>query len=242
MAKFKHAIVVGASSGIGREIARQLAASGCRVGAVARRGERLAELEKEFPQLIVPCVHDATDYDSVPKVFQDLTGQVGGLDLIVYASGVMPMVEVDEYSFEKDKAMIDTNVLGAIAWLNQAAERFSHTGHGSLVGIGSVAGDRGRMKQPVYNASKAALHTYLEALRNRLDRKGVTVVTIKPGPVKTEMTAGLDMPGMMEPEQVAAFVIKKASKTGEHYVSPKHAVIFAIIRNIPSWIFRRLNM
>ncbi|MCC7229329.1 MAG: SDR family NAD(P)-dependent oxidoreductase [Fimbriimonadaceae bacterium] len=242
MPKYRFAIVVGASSGIGREIARQLAQSGCRVAAVARRYDRLEELRQSFPDFIIPAEHSVTDYDAIPALFQDLTGKLGGLDLIVYASGAMPKVEENEFDFQKDRQMIEVNDLGAVAWLDQAAERFQNTKHGTIVGIGSVAGDRGRLKQPVYNASKAFLHTYLEALRNRLSRHGVKVVTVKPGPVQTEMTAGLDLPKAITAESAAAIILKKSARGGEHYLSPIHAVIFFIIRNIPSWIFRRLNV
>lgn len=242
MAKFKHAIVVGGTSGIGMEVACQLAEQGCRVAVLGRRKERLDKLAAKFPELILPFEHDVTHYDEVPTLFQEITGQLGGLDLIVYSSGVMPQVELDEYDFAKDRAMVETNFLGAIAWLNEAAVRFSNTGHGSLVAIGSVAGDRGRQKQPVYNASKAALHTYMEALRNRLARKGVKVVTIKPGPVETDMIAGLDFKNAMPVSVAASKIIKQANKTGEHYLSLTHAIIFAAIRNVPSWIFRRLSV
>ena len=158
------------------------------------------------------------------------------------ASGVMPGMEVDEFDFAKDRSMVEVNDLGAVAWLNQAAIRFQGTKHGTILGIGSVAGDRGRMKQPVYNASKAFLHTYLEALRNRLSRHGVKVVTVKPGPVHTEMTAGLEVANAISAEEAARKILSKAGRNGEHYLSPVHAVAFFVIRNIPSWIFRRTNV
>src|SRR5258708_35076601 len=87
-----------------------------------------------------------------------------------------------------------------MAWLNEAAPRFARAGEGTIIGISSVSGDRGRRGQPAYCASKAALDTYLEALRNRLRRRGVTVVTVKPGPVDTPMTAG----GARRPLLIAA--------------------------------------
>ena len=242
MPTFKHAIVIGASSGIGREIARQLAESGCSVAILARRKERLDELASALGERVFAYEHDVTDYESVPALFQEITGRLGGLDLVVYASGQMPEVEVDEFNFEKDRKMVEVNDLGAVAWLNQAAARFQKTNHGTILGIGSVAGDRGRMKQPVYNASKAFLHTYLEALRNRLSRHGVKVVTVKPGPVRTEMTAGLEVSNPMDAGLAASLILKKARRNGEHYLLPTHAVAFLIIRNIPSWIFRRLNI
>jgi len=110
------------------------------------------------------------------------------------------------------------------------------------VGIGSVAGDRGRSGRPVYNTTKAALATYLEALRNRLSRYGVKVVTIKPGPTQTEMTAHLHMARAMSAKDSAAKILSKANKTGEHYLNPVHRVIFYVIKRIPSPIFRKLKL
>lgn len=242
MSQFKHAIIIGASSGIGHEIAVQLAESGCKVAVVARREAKLQELASRHPGQVLPFAHDVTQYDAVPGLFQEITGQLGGLDLVIYASGVMPTVEEDEFSFAKDRSMIEVNDVGAVAWLNEAATRFLHTKHGTIVGIGSVAGDRGRRGQPVYNASKAFLHTYLEALRNRIARHGVKVTTVKPGPVVTEMTRGLELRKPITAEEAAKLIIRKAPSGRECYLSPVHAVIFMIIRNIPSWIFRRLNV
>ncbi|MGV3615900.1 MAG: SDR family NAD(P)-dependent oxidoreductase [Fimbriimonas sp.] len=242
MTQYQRAIVVGASSGIGLEIARQLAQNGTRVAVVARRAERLADLAQAFPDRVLPIEHDVKDYDAVPALFQDVTRKLGGLDLIVYAAGVMPTVEAHEYDFDKDREMIEVNLLGAMAWLNQAAVRFEGTRAGTIVGIGSVAGDRGRAGQPAYNTSKAALATYLEALRNRLAKYGVRVVTIKPGPTATEMTSHLPAKGMMEPAEVARITLAKAGSTGEHYVKLAHRLIFAVIRHIPSGIFRKLPL
>jgi short-subunit dehydrogenase len=234
---YKHAIIVGASSGIGMELTKQLAASGCKVAGVARRAERLEGMAN-----VLAFKHDVTCYDEVPALFQEITKQLGGLDLIVYASGVMPAVGGQEYNFDKDKQMIDVNVLGCIAWMNQAAIRFENTKAGSMVAIGSVAGDRGRSGQPVYNASKAFVSTYMEAIRNRIARYGVKVVTIKPGPTATEMTAELHMRGAMDASKVAAIILDKSQKTGEHYVKLGHRVAFWVIKRIPSPVFRRLHI
>lgn len=241
--RYRHAIVVGASSGIGLEIARQLAESGCRVAAVARRKERLDTLAAEYSDgRVLPFQHDVTCYEQVPSLFQEITKQLGGLDLVVYGSGVMPEVGWHEYNFEKDRQMVEVNLLGAIAWLNQAAIRFENTGSGTILAIGSVAGDRGRAGQPVYNTTKAALATYMEALRNRLSRYGVRVVTIKPGPTETEMTSHLKMRGAMRPEDAARLALRKSAKAGEHYLKFTHRIAFAVIRRIPSWLFRKLKI
>ncbi len=241
MKEFKHAMIIGASSGIGAELVKLLSARGTRVAAVARRGERLEQMASALGSNVIPVEHDVTHYDEVPALFQRVAQELGGLDLVIYVAGVMPPVGPHEYEFAKDKLMIDVNLLGAIAWLNQAAIRLENTRNGSLVAVGSVAGDRGRSGQPVYNASKAALTTYMEALRNRLAKLGVSVVTIKPGPTATEMTASLHMK-MMPADRVAEFILEKADKTGEHYVKAAHWVAFAVIRNIPSFLFRRLKI
>lgn len=242
MDPYKHAIVVGASSGIGAELVAQLAASGCRVAAVARRMDRLEKLAEGSNGAVLPFRHDVAATDEVPALFQEITKQLGGLDLVVYAAGVMPEVGFHEFDFAKDRQMVAVNLLGAIAWLNQAAIRFENTKAGTIVGIGSVAGDRGRAGQPVYNATKAALATYLEALRNRLCRLGVKVVTIKPGPTNTEMTASLHLKGAMDPAEAAKRILAKSAKSGEHYLKPVHRVIFYIVKRIPSPIFRKLKL
>jgi NAD(P)-dependent dehydrogenase (short-subunit alcohol dehydrogenase family) len=242
MSGYRHAIVIGASSGIGQALVERLAKSGCRVAAVARRKDRLDALAAQYPEQIVPIPHDVADTEAVPAVFQEAAKQLGGLDLVIYAAGVMPEVGAMEFCFEKDRAMVEVNLLGAIAWLNQAAIRFQNTRRGTIVGIGSVAGDRGRYAQPVYNTTKAALATYLEALRNRLDRLGVRVVTIKPGPVQTEMTARLHLRGAMSAETAARLILLKSRRTGEHYLKFSHWLAFGIIRNIPSALFRRLRV
>lgn len=239
---WRRAIVVGASSGIGAELCRQLVGRGCQVVGIARREDRLQALQEELGNLFQYVLHDVTHVQETADIFDRACRTLGGLDLLIYAAGVMPQVAEDEFNLDKDGPMIDTNVLGAVAWMNLAATRFQAVSSGTIVGIGSVAGDRGRRAQPVYNASKAFLHTYLEALRNRLSAKGVTVVTIKPGPTETEMTTGLDGPKKM-PVQVAARLILKAStKQGEHYLSPVHRLIFAVIRMIPGSLFRKLKI
>ncbi len=242
MPKFNHAIVIGASSGIGAALAEILARDGCMVAVLGRRMDCLRALAEGFPGLILPFAHDVTNTDEIPPLFQEVTKQLGGLDLVVYSSGVMPEVGPHEFDFEKDRQMIEVNLLGAICWINQAAIRFEHVGHGYIAGIGSVAGDRGRAGQPVYNTSKAALATYLEALRNRLSRHGVCVATFKPGPTATEMTEGLHLRGAMPVEQAAQIIFDKADRNGEHYLKATHRVMFYVIKRIPSWLFRRLHI
>ncbi len=243
---WKRALVVGASSGIGEALARQLAQSGGQVALVARRADALHTLEDALNEGgTTPRVraygHDVRDTAAVPTLFGQIATEMGGLDLIIYAAGVMPRLASDEYDTEKDAEIIAVNFTGAVAWLNEAARRFEKMGDGTIVGISSVAGDRGRRGNTVYGATKAALNAYLESLRNRIERRGAFVVTVKPGPVETPMTQGLKMPGMIPADQAAQLILEAArDKVRVAYVPGKWRWIMAVIRAIPAPIFKWL--
>ncbi|MCC6727798.1 MAG: SDR family NAD(P)-dependent oxidoreductase [Chthonomonadales bacterium] len=245
---WKYALVVGASSGMGAAIARRLAEGGCRVALVARREAELGAVASAINAAREPRAltysHDVTCAEAVPGLFQQIARDLGGLDLVVYAAGVMPLLSEDEYSFEKDRRTVEVNALGAVAWLNEAALRFGRGGAGTIVGLSSVAGDRGRRGMPVYCASKAFLDTYLEALRNRVGRRGVTVVTVKAGPVDTPMTRQVDRkPLLISPERAAEGILRAASRrTGTAYVPGKWRPIMFVLRHVPSALFQKLNI
>lgn len=245
---WKRAIIVGASSGMGEALAHQLVEAGCRVALVARRETQLQAIAEALnaghsPPLASIYPHDVRDLDNVPSAFGRIVQDLGGLDLIVYASGLMPRVAPDEYDTAKDQEIIAVNFTGAVAWLNEAARRFEKAGAGTIVGLSSVAGDRGRRGNPVYGATKAALNAYLESLRNRIERRGAFVITAKPGPVDTPMTKGLKMPGIIPAEQAAREILA-AARDGVRvaYVPGKWRLIMAVIRAIPAPIFKYLNI
>ncbi len=247
----KRAIVIGASSGIGAALVRRLALQGYRVAALARREEALnnlsAAINSNFPgsreSRVLVYAHDVGDTAVVPALFQDIVRDLGGLDLIVYIAATQPFVAQNEYNFAKDAAMIQVNLLGAIAWLNQAAIRFDRARRGHIVGVSSIAGDRGRVGSPVYNTSKAGLNTYLEALRNRLSRRGVTVTTIKPGFVDTKLLENSPKTfWVISPEDAAAQIyLAIQRKQGTVYIPRRWGLVGLIIRHIPSFIFRWMN-
>jgi NAD(P)-dependent dehydrogenase (short-subunit alcohol dehydrogenase family) len=234
---------------MGEALARRLAADGGRVALVARREDVLRGIADEIntaagEERALVYAHDVARTDEVPELFQRICRDLGGLDLVVYAAGVMPAVAIDEFDPAKDLQMLEVNLAGAVAWLNPTAERFGRLEQGTIVGIGSVAGDRGRCANPGYNTSKAGLHTYLEALRNRIGRFGVRVVTIKPGFVDTPMTEGL--PGLfwlISADRAAEIILKKARRGAvTAYVPGRWRLVMLIIRSIPSFIFRRLKV
>lgn len=240
----RRTIVVGASRGIGEALVRALVAAGDEVVAVARGQADLDALAASLPGgRCHVLVHDVTSLHEVPTVFQAAERLVGEVDAVIYNAGVMPVVGAEQYDAEIDRQILTVNLLGAVAWLDEAARRFHLRGNGTIVGIGSVAGDRGRAGNPAYNTSKAGLHTFLEALRNRLDKRGVRVVTIKPGPVDTAMMQGRPgMPLMVKPEVVASRVVAAMGGGAQTvYVHGLWWPIMTIIRLIPSWIFRRVG-
>jgi short-subunit dehydrogenase len=245
---FKKAIVVGASSGIGEHLVRGLVKEGARVAAVARRKPELEALARDCNDpgdgsKVLAVAHDVCDFDATPALFDRLVGQLGGLDLLIYNAGVMPRVEENEYSFSKNRQMVEVNLLGAMAWMDPAAAYLEARQSGTLVGISSVAGDRGRRNNPGYHASKAAFSTYLESLRNRLSQHKVAVVTIKPGPVKTAMTEGLKLPLMIPAEECATRTLELArTSTNEGYIPAIWGPIMLAIRHIPSAIFRHMSI
>ncbi len=227
----------------------QDAAGGTRVALIARRQEALDRVVSEINQAAGEerawaFVHDVREPEGVPELFQEVARTLGGLDLVIYAAGVMIKVAFDEYDTAKDAEMVRVNLLGAIAWLNPSAERFARLGRGTIVGIGSVAGDRGRSGSPVYNTSKAALVTYLEALRNRIGRHGVRVLTIKPGFVDTAMTQGLSgLFWLISADRAATIILNKARRGCKcAYVPARWRLLMWIIRSIPSFIFKRLKV
>lgn len=188
-------------------------------------------------------VHDAADVDAVESLFDQIEKDIGQVDELHYVAGVMPEVGPDEFDLEKDRLQVNVNMLGCIAWGNAAGRRFQQRKAGTIVGVSSVAQDRGRIGRPVYNASKAGMDTYLEALRNRLWRHGVTVTTIRPGFVETPMTAGLELKGAITADNAAERILKAAAKRKTvSYVPGKWRPIMFVIRNIPSFVFRKLSI
>ena len=246
--RFERAIVVGASSGVGAEIARQLAASGASVALLGRREPELREVADAITRAgrgrAIVVRHDVRAFGEVPALFERLVADLGGLDLLVYASGVMHASEESHYDFARDREMLEVNALGAMAWTNPAAAWFESRRAGTLLAISSIAGERGRRRNPGYTTSKAALSTYWEALRNRLSRYGVNVVTMKPGYVDTAMTRGMKgLFWLVSPARAARIILTTARRGGSPnaFVPWRWSLVAMIVRHLPSAIFRRLN-
>jgi len=246
----RRGIVIGASDGIGAALARRLAHEGYTLALVARRKDKLDYICNEINQTTQEYrartyVHDVADYEDIPGLLRRIVADLGGLDLVVFVAGVnYPPGGIDKYNFENDRKMIEINLIGAMAWLSPVAEMFQSARTGQIVGISSVAADRGRVGNPGYNTSKAGLTTYLEALRNRLTRRGVNVLTVKPGFVQTAMLKAAQgpTPFMIPTERAVEDIWKAMQKHKQVIYTPSiWRWIMLAIQHTPSFIFRRLS-
>ncbi len=246
----RRGIVIGASQGLGAALARRLAREGYILALLAPNQDGLElvcnEINRDANEERAHIyVHDVTEYEKVPELLRRVVADLGGLDLVAFIAGVnYPPGGLDRYDFANDRKMVEVNLLGAMAWLNPAAEMFQSAHAGQIVGISSVAGDRGRVGNPGYNTSKAGLTTYLEALRNRLTRCGVNVLTVKPGFMATDMIKAAQgpTPFTVTPEKAAEDIWKAMQKRKQ--VIYTHWIwrwIMLAIQLTPSFIFRRLS-
>ncbi|MCA8973604.1 MAG: SDR family NAD(P)-dependent oxidoreductase [Planctomycetes bacterium] len=241
-------IVVGASSGIGTALARRLALQGRKVAMLARREPELRAQADTINDVLAreaafAYVHDVSDLEAAEGLFERIEADLGPVDEVHFVAGVNPEVGLDEFDLAKDRLQVEVNMLGCIGWGNATARRFLQRKGGCLVGVTSVAQDRGRVGRPVYNASKAGMDTYLEALRNRLWRHGVQVTTIRPGFVETPMTAGMQLRGAVSADRAADLILRARDRRKViAYVPGKWRLIMFVIRNIPSFVFRKLSI
>ncbi len=207
------ALVTGASSGIGWELAKLLAEKGCKVGLIARRETPLRELEalitaKGGRAAIV--VADVGQREQIEAVFQTIRQQLGPIDLVVANAGVGKATLLNPVNMSDVENMIRINLMGAIYTLSAALPEMVARKSGHLVAISSLAGYRALPGESAYCASKAAVNAYLDGLRIHLRGTGVQVTTVCPGFVKTPMTAmnTFHMPGLLEADAAARKIIR----------------------------------
>ena len=241
----ERALVVGASSGIGAALAVRLARPGAHVALVARRAARLRAVAEQVTAKGARALvreHDVRSAEEAPALYAEVAAEIGEPDLVVYAAGVLRHPGPDEFTTSADAETVAVNLVGAMAWLNQAALRMSAEGSGTIVGVSSIAGDRGRRGAPAYSASKAGLTTYLESLRNRLHVRGVRVVTVRPGYVVTEMTEGMEMFWEVSADRAAELILAAAERGSvDVHVPARWGLVSWILRLIPSAVMRRLD-
>lgn len=241
-------LIIGATSAIAEATARRWAVGGNALFLVARNAARLetiaADLRVRGAASVASLAMDANDTAAHAAMLDAANDALGGLDVALIAHGTLPDQKACERSVEVTLQEIATNGLSVIALATLLGEKFERQGSGTLAVIGSVAGDRGRQSNYVYGAAKGLVGLFLQGLRNRLDRKGVQVLTIKPGFVDTPMTAAFKKGALWaQPEDIAAGILRAiAKKRDVVYLPGFWRLIMLIIRHIPEFIFKKLSL
>jgi short-subunit dehydrogenase len=245
------ALVTGASSGIGWELARQLAAGGCKVGLVARREEPLRELHRLISGkggTAAVAAADVGDREQVEAAFRTCREQLGPVDLVIANAGVGKETYLDPVNIADVENMIRINLLGVVYTLSAALPEMLARKSGHLVAISSLAGYRGLPGESAYCASKAAVNSYLDGLRIHLRGTGIRATTVCPGFVKTPMTAAnkFHMPGLLDAETAAYRIIRAIRAGTKVYNFPWHVhLMVKLTRWLPdrviNWVMSDYN-
>lgn len=233
---WKVAWVTGASTGIGREIALQLAARGVRVAASARSGGKLAQMGEGI--LAVPL--DVTDRAACAAAVERIESELGPIDLAVLGAGTYAPVAIDDLDAERFASMMTTNYMGVVNCAAALAPRMMARGIGHLSWIASVAGYMGLPKAAAYGPTKAALINLAESLHPEMKRRGVAISVINPGFVETPLTAQNDfpMPFLMKPEDAARRTIAGLAARRFEVAYPRRFVaILKAVRLLPYPLF-----
>ena len=234
----KRAIVIGASSGIGREVALLLMKEGWTVGVAARRVNRLQELHAAAVEQI-----DVTQEEATVRL-QSLIRRLGGMDLFFYASGIGKQNR--ELKADIELATLETNGLGFTRMIGEAYRYFAERGRGHIAAITSIAGTKGLGPAPSYSATKAMQNVYLQALEQQANARGLKIrfTDIRPGFVDTALLDGdFHYPMMLKPERVAQEILY-AIIHHQHIrvIDWKYRLMTAFWRRIPRWLWRRLKL
>lgn len=232
---------MGASSGMGREVARLLLARGWQVGVAARRADELERLRAEYPEQTSVAVIDVTD-DAAADQLLDLADRMGGMDLYFHSAGIgkqNPAVDADI-----ELRTVATNGMGFTRMIDAAFAYMAAHGGGHIAAITSVAGTKGLGVAPSYSATKAFQNTYLQALEQlaNMRRLGIRFTDIRPGFVATDLLDGQHHYPMLMPVQATARQIVKAVTAGRHVavVDWRYRAMVALWRRVPRCIWRHL--
>ena len=240
-------LVLGANSDMAQAIARKFAqAEEANLYLASRNletlGKRAKDIKIRYEVEAIPLFFDATDYSSHPEFYENLDPKPDGA---VLSFGYLGDQAKGQLDFKEVEKIVATNFLGAASILEIIAADFAERGHGFIIGISSVAGERGRQSNYIYGAAKSGLTVYLSGLRNRLFNKKVQVITVLPGFVHTKMTENLELPAALTAEvQQVAEEVYAAYKKGKDIVYTKWfwKWIMYIIKAIPETLFKRLRL
>lgn len=240
-------LILGATSGIAAATARIYAAEGASLVLVGRDQERLAAMGAELLAAGAShCRAECLDLAASPsaEALARLVEPAGGVDHILVAYAVMPGQAEAAADLSLAHRMIETNYASTALWALAAANLLERQGHGALVVLGSVAGDRGRRKNFIYASTKAGVETLVEGIAHRFAGTPLRAVVVKPGPTATAMTAD-SPPGrhLVPADSVARVVRSAAERGGPVQYAPRYWWwIMLVVRALPWWLFRRIDI
>jgi len=237
----RKAIVIGASSGIGRELAKLLGGDGYAVGLVARRSELLDELRGEVPGSVARTI-DVSKTDEAMEELAGLIEEMGGADLVIISAGIGHLNDGLDWAPEMET--IAVNVAGFAAMANVAMNHFIERGHGHLVAISSIAALRGAAAAPAYNASKAFVSNYMQGLAQKAARLGlpIHITDVQPGLVDTAMAKGDGLFWVQPPPKAAAQIMTAIRRKKRHaYVTRRWRLIAWALKILPDALYNRVG-
>jgi decaprenylphospho-beta-D-erythro-pentofuranosid-2-ulose 2-reductase len=243
-------IILGATSAIAEATARLYAQEGADLLLVGRQKDKLeaiaADLKVRGAARAETAIHDLAASDDVRSTLAEFCAALGGIDHVLIAYGILGDQNEAEHSTDAAEEILQVNFNSAAAWCLAVADVFESQARGSLIVLGSVAGDRGRRANYVYGAAKAGLAVLVEGISHRFASNGPRAVIVKPGPTITPMTDGMIIrKGALwaTPEQIAKVVRRAADSNGPVFYAPaRWRLIMLIIRNLPTLIFNRMSI
>lgn len=239
----RKAIIVGASSGIGREVARLLLADGWSIGIAARREEALLDLKATAPERVEVMTIDVTKEDAGERLML-LIDRLGGMELYVHAAGIGKQNRTLEVDVELQT--VRTNALGFTRMIGTSYRYFAERGEGHIAAITSIAGTQGLGPAPSYSATKALQATYLEALEQQAHQRGLNIrfTDIRPGFVDTALLNGdFRYPMLMRPEKVARDIVRSIYRRRHvRIIDARYRILTFFWRLIPRCLWRRISL
>ena len=237
----KKIIIIGASSGIGREIAKIYLEEGNIVGLTGRRLNLLQEMQTTYPNQVHVASFDVRGEENIARL-QPLINEMGGLDLLLYNSGYGDVSKTLDW--ELDKATYETNVKGFVEIMNFAFNYFLKQGHGQVATTSSIASIRGNSWAPAYSASKAFQSIYMEGLHMKARRmkSKIYVTDIQPGFVDTKMAKGNGQFWVATPTKAAKQIVQAIKKKKwRAYVTKRWWLIAQLMKWAPGWLYHRIG-
>lgn len=239
----KKAVIIGASSGMGMEVAKLLLTEGYQLGVAARREDRLQALKQLAPGRVVTATIDVTAEDADSRL-RTLIDELGGMDLYFHVSGIGKQNRTLTPDIELNT--VNTNGMGFTRMIGEAYRYFAERGQGHIAALTSIAGTKGLGPAPSYSATKAFQNLYLQSLEQQANARGLNIrfTDIRPGFVDTDLLSGdFHYPMMLKPEKVARQIVKAIhNKRHVVVIDWKYAILTALWRRLPRALWRHLKL